>query len=150
MPNITFSYTQEHNPNSAFSKAINHIKDQLTDRISYVDMTGRIINTGDICLVPEFKGILHQKHLTDCGKIAIFVRLSNKKESKLIFGSGKNKFKIFTLHDSKKSNRIKTADTYVLPCIIGDYKNMDPEWKKIMHFDEAMNAANSFLANINK
>lgn len=132
---------------SNFSTAINQIKDQLTDRISFIDMTGRAISTGDICLIPELK---NQKHLKDCGKIAVFVRLSNKKESKLIFGSGKNKLKIYTLYDSKESNRNNTINTYVLPCIIGDYRNMDTEWKKIMHFDEAINAANIFLSNINK
>jgi hypothetical protein len=149
MPNITFSYTQEHKPNSVFSKAINHIKDQLTDRITYVDMTGRIINHGDICLIPEFKGPINKKHLINCGNIAMFIRLSNKKESKLVFGAGKNKFKVFTFFDKKTINNIK-INFITLPCIIGDYKNMDPEWKKVMRFDEAINAANIFLANINK
>ena len=40
---------------SKLSTAINQLKDQLTDRISFIDMTGRIINTGDICLIPELK-----------------------------------------------------------------------------------------------
>jgi len=140
---------------------ITTFKNQLTDRMTFKDQTGQIILSGQTCLFFNLNSLRARNYNTykNIGNIAVFVRLPNKKESKLVFYSGKTKLRIITLHEndyknlhSKKKNKKSSLDNidnfYTLNCIVGDYSNMSDEWKKRVHYDEAINAAQHILNNM--
>lgn len=138
---------------------IESLKSKLTDRPIYQDLTGKILNTGDICLISSLDSLLpnNRKHYKTIkhknyanGNIGIFVKINNRNESKMIFGLGNKKLKAFTFHDKDFPVKQNDANIITLNCIAGNYQNMDEDWKKRVKFDETLKAFEIIKQNFNK
>jgi hypothetical protein len=134
---------------------IEQFKNELTDRITFYDITDNPIKNGDACLFVNPNSLLklakHYKKtiLTNFGNICIYIRLENKRQSKFIFPNNGDRKKsiVFTVFDD---DFIEKTNAKKLECIVGDYSNMSKEWKKHIKFDQANIAASQILKVFNK
>lgn len=133
---------------------IEQFKNELTDRITFYDITGNSIKNGDACLFVQPNSLLkfakHKKTITtNFGNICIYIRLENKRQSKFVFPNNRDRKKafVFTVFDD---DFIEKTNTKKLECIVGDYSNMPEEWKKHIKFDQANIAASQMLKVFNK
>lgn len=134
------------------------ISNLLTDRCRFVDSFKKSLHTGDMCIIhnPDrlsnhFHRIPKNQLIQKVFALGVFVRLPNSDQCKFIIATNEFNPIIRTLHE--KDYRRVTKDfqkDFQLSVIIGDYSQMDEEWKKTFFYNELVQFSKKFIENLEK
>lgn len=131
---------------------IEHLRNDLTDKVNYTDIHHTPIYNGDTLLfindfiTRKINAKRKKNRVMITGKIGVFYNDNTKNIAKVFVDNGSEKPIVVSIfpnsfyqHNKLNNNKV------VLDCVKGDFSNMDANFKEITNYNKAIEAFNNFF-----